>query len=97
MHKIMGRCKKHRKCRKLKDEKIFKPIGIPMVDLSTNFLEMDEFEAMRICDIEGKSQIEAAAKMNISRGTIQRLLNTGRYKLMDAILHSKAIEINTKM
>jgi predicted DNA-binding protein (UPF0251 family) len=92
----MGRCKKHRKCRKLKDEKIFKPIGVPMVELSTNTLEIDEFEAMRICDIEGKSQIEAAVKMNISRGTIQRLLNTGRYKLMDAILHSKAIEVNSK-
>ncbi len=68
-----------------------------MVDLSSNILEMDEFEAMRICDIEGKSQIEAAAKMKISRGTVQRILNSGRYKLMDAILHSKAIEIRNKM
>ena len=89
----MGRCKKDRKCRRLKDELVYKPIGIPARMLLTNEVEHDEFEAMRLCDIDGKSQIEAAEFMKISRGTVQRLLSAGRAKLMDAILTNKAIKI----
>jgi predicted DNA-binding protein (UPF0251 family) len=32
--------------------------------------------------------------MNISRGTVQRLLESGRFKIIDALLHDKAIKIN---
>ncbi|MBL1212209.1 MAG: DUF134 domain-containing protein [Ignavibacteriae bacterium] len=89
----MGRCKKERKCRRLKDELVYKPIGIPARLLLTNEIEPDEFESMRLCDMDGKSQIEAAEKMKISRGTVQRLLISGRAKLMDAILSNKTIKI----
>jgi predicted DNA-binding protein (UPF0251 family) len=56
-------------------------------------LQLDEFEAMRLCDLDGKNQIEASEIMGISRGTIQRLLESGRKKLADALLNSKAINI----
>ena len=89
----MGRCKKERKCRRFKDELVYKPIGIPARLLLTNEIEADEFESMRLCDMEGKNQIEAAEEMKISRGTVQRLLTSGRTKLMDAIITNKAIKI----
>ncbi|MBN1300501.1 MAG: DUF134 domain-containing protein [Melioribacteraceae bacterium] len=88
--------KKHRKCRFLSDEKVFKPLGIPMIDLVTFEIDPDEIEVMRICDLEGKSQIEAADRMKVSRGTIQRLLLSGRYKLIDALLNSRAIKLKNK-
>ena len=31
--------------------------------------------------------------MKISRGTIQRLLNSGRKKILDGLLHQKAIKL----
>ena len=34
----------------------------------------DELEALRLCDLEELPQVEAADRMNISRGTLQRLL-----------------------
>ena len=56
-------------------------------------LRLDELEAMRLCDVEGYEQIEAGARMRISRGTVQRLLKSGRAKTARAILESAALLI----
>ena len=55
---------------------------------------LDQFEAMRLCDIEQLDQTMAGKKMGISRGTIQRLLCKGRRQLLEAILNNSAITIN---
>ena len=89
----MPRWKKRRCCRFLDSDKIYKPRGIPFSLLEVVEIFIDEFEAVRLCDHEKLSQIEAAERMNISRGTIQRLLESGRYKIVDAILKNKAIRI----
>ena len=67
-----------------------------MKEIQVNNIEADEFEAIRICDYEGQSQIEASALMEISRGTVQRLLNSGRKKIIDSFLNKKAIIIKNK-
>ena len=89
----MPRDKKRRCCRVLEDEIIFKPAGIPMSELEIIEMELDELEAVRLSDYENKSQIEAGEIMNVSRGTIQRLLTSGRKKILDGLLHSKAIKL----
>ncbi|AZR74381.1 hypothetical protein BBF96_13885 [Anoxybacter fermentans] len=89
----MPRCKKKRCCRRLNEEKIFKPISIPLKELEIVELELDEFEAIRLCDLEGKNQIEAGEIMEISRGTVQRLLKSGRKKIVYALLHSYGLKI----
>ena len=90
------RNKKERCCRFLKDELVFKPTGLKMKEIEVNHLAADEFEAIRICDYEGLSQIEASEKMKISRGTIQRLLTSGRKKIVDSLLNQKAIVIKNE-
>lgn len=70
---------------------MFKPAGIPMNQLSMTEVELDELEAMRLCDKEGMNQTEAAGKMEISRGTLQRLLYSGRRKVVDSFINTKAI------
>jgi predicted DNA-binding protein (UPF0251 family) len=92
----MGRCKKQRCCRFLADSIIFKPLAVPFHDIVLSEIAVDEFEAMRLCDHEKKSQIEAARAMGISRGTVQRLLESGRYKIVNAFLDSRAIRIRNK-
>jgi predicted DNA-binding protein (UPF0251 family) len=67
-----------------------------MKDISTVEIQLDQFEAMRLCDQEGLDQTEAGQKMGISRGTVQRLLYRGRKQLMKAILHNSAIIVNLK-
>lgn len=92
----MGKNKKIRCCRILNDEIIFKPQGIPMSELEIIDLEVDEIEVLRLCDYEQKSQIEAAEIMQISRGTIQRLLNSGRKKVLEALLYSQGLKLKNK-
>lgn len=89
----MPKCKKIRCCRLLENEVMFKPTGIPLSELDIIEVEVDELEAVRLCDYEGKSQIEAGEIMKISRGTIQRLLNSGRKKILDGLLRQKGIKL----
>lgn len=85
--------KKQRFCRPFNGSRFFKPTGIPMPELDINTLERDELEAIHLCDFENLTQLDAAKKMNVSTGTIQRLLYAGRKKVADALFSSKALEI----
>ena len=85
--------RKKRCCRELNGERIFKPAGIKMKELDTVSIWLDEFEAIRLCDYEDKNQIEASKIMGISRGTVQRLLKSGRKKIVDSLLNNKGINI----
>ncbi len=72
----------------------FKPRGIPMTELEEVCLQMDELEALRLADSEGMYHEEAAGKMNISRATFGRILDSARHKVADAIIHGYALRIN---
>ncbi|MFP4589814.1 MAG: DUF134 domain-containing protein [Candidatus Acetothermia bacterium] len=90
----MPRRKKTRYCRPFDGPRAYKPAGVPMNQLSTNQLALDEMEAMRLCDQEDLDQEQAAEMMNISRGTLQRLLYSGRKKTVDALINGKALSIS---
>jgi predicted DNA-binding protein (UPF0251 family) len=74
---------------------VLKPRGIPLPDVKVHWLALDEFEAMRLCDLEGLSQIEAGERMQISRGTVQRLLESGRRKVMQALLANQGLGLSS--
>jgi uncharacterized protein len=56
-------------------------------------LSMDEFEALRLADLECHSQEEAAKKMGISRPTFGRIVESGRSKVAKALVHGHRLEI----
>ena len=72
---------------------MFKPRSIPLADLQTIRLERGELEALRLCDLEDFDQAAAGVQMGVSRGTIFRLLQSGRKKLLTAIVDNKALVI----
>ena len=74
--------------------RVFKPIGIPMSQLPLIEVNADEFEVLRLCDLENKNQEEAGELIGTSRGTVQRLLYSGRKKIVSALLNNVAIKIN---
>ncbi|GAG34461.1 unnamed protein product, partial [marine sediment metagenome] len=47
----------------------FKPRGIPLAALEEVVLTVDEFEALRLADLQGLYQAQAAEKMDVSRQT----------------------------
>ena len=71
----------------------FKPRGIPLVELQEVTLTVDEFEAVRLADLEGLYQEEAAKKMKISRQTFGNIISSAHGKIADAIINGKAIKI----
>jgi len=89
----MPRSKKPRYCRDIHGYNLFKPAGIPLSHVELTELGLDELEAMRLCDLDGVQQEEAAMEMGVSRATIQRLLETGRRKVSDALVHGKALSL----
>lgn len=73
---------------------IFKPRGIPVSALTLTALTLDELEALRLADLEGNSQEEGAAKMNVSRPTFGRIVERARRIVADAIVNGKGLEIS---
>ncbi len=71
----------------------FKPRGIPLRELEEVILHVDEYEAVRLKDLEGLEQEEAAKKMKISQPTFNRLLASARKKVSKALVEGKAIKI----
>jgi predicted DNA-binding protein (UPF0251 family) len=85
------------KCRRVAfypDITYFKPAGIPLRVLKEIRLSVEEAEAIRLKDLEDLEQEQAAEKMNISRPTFQRVLESARKKIADALLNGKAIRID---
>jgi predicted DNA-binding protein (UPF0251 family) len=72
----------------------FKPAGMRLPGLEEVNLLVEEAEAIRLKDLEGLEQADGAEKMNISRTTFSRLLDSARRKIADALLNGKAIRIN---
>ncbi len=63
----------------------------------SEYLELEELEAVRLKDYEGLEQSECAEKMQISRSTFQRILISARKKIADCLIHGKEIIINSKI
>jgi predicted DNA-binding protein (UPF0251 family) len=89
----MGRRQLWRKVSFIPPITYFKPAGIPVTALSEVKLLVEEAEAIRLKDLEGLEQEECAQKMNISRTTFSRILDSARQKIADALLNGKAISI----
>ena len=71
----------------------FKPAGVKMTDLKEVVLGHDEIEAIRLKNLQGLSQEEAAEQMNVSQPTLHRLLSSAYNKMTDAIVNGKALRI----
>jgi len=71
----------------------FKPRGVPVRRLEEVSLTLDELEAVRLADLEGLYQEDAASKMKISRQTFGNIINAAHKKIADAILNAKALKI----
>ena len=71
----------------------FKPRGIPLSQLEEITLNIEELEALRLVDLEGMYQEDAAKEMGVSRQTIQRMITEARAKVIEALVAGKALRI----
>lgn len=71
----------------------FKPAGIPASRLTEQVLGIDELEAIRLADLEGLYQEQAAEKMKVSRQTFGRIVSEARRKVAEALVAGMVLRI----
>ncbi len=89
----MSRPPKWRKVEFIPNIQYFVPLDSQTANMEENILRIEEIEAIRLKDVEKLEQEECAERMEVSRQTFQRILNTGREKIADSIINGKAIRI----
>lgn len=75
--------------------RFFKPQGTPLDSLGRRDLGLDELESIRLADVLGLSQAEAAQRMSISQPTFNRILASARRKTAECIVDGLAIRIES--
>lgn len=87
----MPRPQRCRRVCRLPEHLRFSPDG--RADAETVVLSVDEFEVLRIVDFERRTHEQCAAQMDISRTTVTEIYESARYKLADALVNAKRLEI----
>ena len=75
----------HRRC--------FRPEGAASSCSGEVVLSFDEYESLRLADLEGLYQEQAALRMNVSRQTFGRIVEAARRKVADVIVNGKTLRI----
>ena len=88
---------RRRRCRFIQNQpmvNMFKPCGVPLRDIKTIRLSLEELEAIRLVDVEKMEHIDACKLMNISRPTFSRVLSSARRVVAEALVNGFALIID---
>lgn len=89
----MARPKKCRKVCGLPCVNRFGPLdGLEREEQTVN-MTVDEYETIRLIDLEGKTQQECCEQMKVARTTVQAIYDSARKKLADALVNGKLLHI----
>ena len=89
----MARPKRCRRISSTPGSRYFKPRGIPLAVLEEVVLSFDEYEAIRLADLESLYQEQAAEQMGVSRQTFGRIIESAHHKVAEALVKGKALKI----
>jgi len=89
----MSRPVKLRRIKEVPTYNYFKPVGVPKINLTEVSIKVEEFEAMRLKDVEKLNQEECAELMKVSRQTFQLIIDNARRKVATALIEGNAIKI----
>jgi uncharacterized protein len=85
-------CKRRRICG-LPSCRHFGPKDIRTADEQPIIMTLDEFETIRLIDLEGLKQEECAGQMKIARTTAQAIYNSARSKIAECLINGKELTI----
>lgn len=89
----MSRPRKCKKVCRLPKNNFFGPIGSHCSSEEPVVLLVEEYETIRLIDLEGMTQEECAEKMHVARTTIQAIYTRARKKLADLLVNGKWLAI----
>ncbi len=89
----MPRPRKRRRVCCLPESNRFGPLDATLDSQNFVVMTVDEYEAVRLIDLEGFTQAECANQMNIARTTVQAMYNDARKKLAQSLVNGKVLWI----
>lgn len=69
------------------------PLNAPVNQEPFVKMSVDEYETIRLIDLEGFTQEECAEQMKIARTTVQRIYNDARNKLAQSLVNGIVLRI----
>lgn len=87
----MPRPRKRRRVCRLPESNRFGPLDLSAKDTIT--MTVDEYETIRLIDLDGFTQERCAAQMDISRTTVQGIYDSARKKLARSMVDGKDLLI----
>ncbi|MBW2971976.1 DUF134 domain-containing protein [Candidatus Woesearchaeota archaeon] len=90
----MVRPRRHRWVRREPGVTYFKPQGVGLSGLEKVYLNVEEFEAVRLRDHEGLDQNSSAERMKVSQPTFHRVYAEARRKIARALVEGLALKIH---
>jgi predicted DNA-binding protein (UPF0251 family) len=91
---IMPRPMKWRKVCCLPDSNKFGPLDSAVDEIDYIKMTIDEYETIRLIDLESFTQEECANQMNVARTTVQGIYNEARGKLAESLVNGKVLFID---
>lgn len=89
----MPRPRKWRKVCCLPESNRFGPLNVTINHEQFVVMTVDEYETIRLIDLEEFTQEECADQMNIARTTVQRIYTDARRKLAQSLVNGKVLRI----
>ncbi|MEG0751192.1 MAG: DUF134 domain-containing protein [Oscillospiraceae bacterium] len=85
-------CKRRRICAMPGCEH-FGPKDDAETERQTVVMTLDEFESIRLIDLEGMTQEQCSARMNVARTTAQAIYGNARVKLAECLVNARELHI----
>ena len=89
----MPRPVKWRKVCCMPESNQFGPLDMESESKGSIIMTIDEYETIRLIDLEQFTQEECAAHMNVARTTVQGIYNEARKKLAGSLVNGKVLFI----
>ncbi|HHW12651.1 MAG TPA: DUF134 domain-containing protein [Firmicutes bacterium] len=71
----------------------FGPLDLDVDDRNCVRMTVDEYETIRLIDLEGLTQEECAKQMNVARTTVQGIYAEARRKIAQSLVHGRVLLI----
>lgn len=72
----------------------FGPLGCDAAHSEEAVMTVDEYETLRLIDLEGLTQEEAARQMDVARTTVTGIYTAARCKIADCLVNNKMLTIS---
>lgn len=89
----MPRPMKWRKVCRLPESNRFGPLNSSADEQNYVNMTVDEYETIRLIDLEGFTQEECASNMNVARTTVQGIYVEARRKLAESLVNGRVLVI----